>query len=224
VSRWLAAAKVLTAVFALPLAGCATSLTMERISPSSGQSDFVAEVKSAHRQPSGAVVICVVGRPAQTPFPFKSWDTPFSLTLPADASVTVRKSVRYEMAQFQVSAANVGDACPQHIAPATEVLVRRIEPIADGDFSPDHDQFIALVGSDAESAGVWTAYTGFTRVYYVSEAPRFAGRRAVEIKTGDREIAGQPAYLALLPFALVFDVLMSPIYLLWALAGGPHGR
>jgi hypothetical protein len=30
--------------------------------------------------------------------------------------------------------------------------------------------------------------------------------------------------VALLPFAVVWDVLALPFYLLWALAGGPHGR
>jgi hypothetical protein len=46
----------------------------------------------------------------------------------------------------------------------------------------------------------------------------------VRIHTGEREVPPQPAYLLLLPFAVTWDVLMIPFYLLLALAGGPHGR
>jgi hypothetical protein len=61
---------ILAAVAVLQLAGCATSLTMERISPTEHRADFVGEVKSAHLQPSGTVVVCVLGQRAHTPWPF----------------------------------------------------------------------------------------------------------------------------------------------------------
>lgn len=219
---------VVVAAFVLLLAGCATSLTIERISPSGGQSDYVRDVTSAYRQPSGAVVVCVVGTPAQTPSPFGSRVTAFSLTLPPGASVSVPKSVRREIPRFQVTAANVGAACPQNnIEPAISIPVRRIESSRIGDrsyFNPDYDEFTALLGPDSEGSAVWTVYTGYTTLFYVSESPRFEGRRAVKIQTYEREVEGQPAYLALLPFAVAFDVLMVPVYLLWALAGGLHGH
>jgi hypothetical protein len=220
--------RIFAAMALLPLAGCATSLTMERISPTERRADFVREVKSAHREPSGTVVVCVLGQRAHTPWPFGSGaNEEFSVSIPPDAPVTLRKSIRYEIPRFEVSAANVGRPCPAEPGPSTAVPVRTLRRAEIPDrsyFSPDYPEFMALVGAGDEAPALWTVDVGYLRLFYVSDALRFENRRAVEIETGPRDVEGQPAYVALLPFAVVWDVLALPFYLLWALAGGPHGR
>jgi hypothetical protein len=217
---------LLAMAFALALGGCATSLTTERISPTDLQRDFVSEVSSAHRQASGAVVVCVVGRVAQTPWPFKSWDTPFSLTLPPNTPVIVAKSIRREIPRYEIKTADVGGACPEKADGATALPVHRIEAsrlgLARYD-SLDYDTLAAHVaGPGMDGSAVWVVDYGYKEIFYLDESPRFEGRRAVRIHTGEREVPAQPAYLLLLPLAVVWDVLMFPVYLLLALGGGLH--
>jgi hypothetical protein len=203
---------------ALAVSGCATSLTVERVSPTDPQSDWVADVISAHRQPSGAVVVCVVGTPAHTPWPFKSGEAPFSLTLPPGANVSVfTKSIRRHIPRYPVKQADVGGPCPEKLEGATPLAVHRIarEP-----YSLDDDSLSPLLSKEA---GILVVETTYRSIFYVDESPRFEGRRAVWIRTDDRDVAGKPAYLLLLPFAIAWDVLMIPLYLIMALGGGLHG-
>jgi hypothetical protein len=216
----------IAAVFVIALGGCATSLTVERISPTDLQSDFVRHVTSAHRQASGAVVMCVVGEVAHTPWPYAKQDAVFSLTLPPNAPVTVEKSARREIPRYPIKAADVGGACAETLDGATALPVHRIEGSrlgATSYFSLDYDAFAAHVaGPGKEGAAVWVVNYGYKEVFYVDESARFEGRRAVRIHTGEREVPAQPAYLLLLPFAVVWDVLMIPVYLLIGLEGGLH--
>jgi hypothetical protein len=228
--------RLAAAALILPLAGCATSLTMERISPTEKYSDFVSDVTSAHRLPSGAVVLCVVGRPARTPSPFGGGYTAFSVTLPPHASPTMPKSIRREIPEYRIATADVGGACAADDR-AAPLPVRRIDSglLGDPDFSfIDYEKLAPLVlGPTAEPAAVWVvdSYYSWNRqgsslpnVIYVDESARFEGRRAVKIETGQRNVKGEPAYVLLFPFAVAWDVLMIPFYLLMALMGGPHGR
>jgi hypothetical protein len=54
-------------------------------------------------------------------------------------------------------------------------------------------------------------------VVYVSEEPVFQQARAIEIATDFRKVEGRPAYAMLLPFAVVFDIVMFPVQLAAAL-------
>jgi hypothetical protein len=151
----------------------------------------------------------------------------FSLSIPQNAPVTLAQSVRYEIPRFQVRAANVGRACPAEAGPSTAVPVRTLQPAEISDrsyFSPDYPEFMSLLGTRAEAPAIWAVHAGYLRLFYVSDSARFENRRAVEIETRPRDVEGQPGYMALLPFAVLWDVLALPFYLLWALAGGPHGR
>lgn len=233
-SRLRGVRSLLVVVAALPsaLAGCATIGTMERLSPSEPHSDMVMEVTAAHRQPSGAIVVCVVGEPAHAgPSLFTpDYTTAFSLILPPDAPVRVSPGAHRHAPQFQVTAANVGGACPENADPATPLAVRRIDSseLGNPDFSMVRYDALEplLVGPGTEGAALWVIDSRWAgsaprkKIVYVDALPRFEGARAVEIATGPREVKGQPAYALLLPFAIVFDVLMSPLYLLAALASG----
>jgi len=220
---------IVVAAFPPALAGCATIGTMERISPSEPGFDIVTEVTRAHRQLSGAIVVCVVGEPALPAVRFSTpdYNTAFSLILPPDASVSVPQGVPRRVPEFQVTAADVGGACPEQVDPATPLALRRIESseLGNPDFSMiRYDALAPLVGPGTEGTAAWVidSVSGGgpprKRIVYVDASPRFEGARAVEIKTGPREVKGNPAYALLLPFAIVLDVVMAPIYLLAALA------
>jgi hypothetical protein len=219
--------RLAVAALVLPLSGCFTSLTLERISPSQRYMDFVNDVTAARREPSGAVVICVFGLPARTPSPFGHGHTAFSVTLPPNPRVQIPKSVRREIPEYQVTAADVGGACPAKVDAATPLPVRRIESSKLGHpdfFMISYDALAPLMGAGTDPSALWVVDSTYKRLLYIDESPRFEGLRAVQIRTFEREVKGEPAYALLLPLAVVGDVLMSPIYLLMALAGGPHGR
>ena len=57
-----------------------------------------------------------------------------------------------------------------------------------------------------------------TNIVYVGEKPVQGTARAVEIATQMRTVEGKPGYVLLLPFAVVFDIVMFPLQLVAALA------
>ena len=62
--------------------------------------------------------------------------------------------------------------------------------------------------------------SGYPEIIYVAPEARFDGARAVHIERGPRPVKGNPAYVVVLPFAVVFDVVVSlpGLLLMWAFA------
>lgn len=132
--------------------------------------------------------------------------------------------MRDEIPELPLSADNVRGKCPEGRASAIPIPVRHTETADRTPFRPDYGQLMASLAADAEGASVRVVRASYPRVYFVSDQPEFAGKRAVHIVTRERKVDGRPGYIAVLPLALVSDLLLLPVYAFMALTGIPHGQ
>lgn len=215
---------------ALMASGCATYNVVDQINPSDeGGSratgrDHVYDVTAAMRAEDGTVTICVTGTQAGAFF-YSSSD--FSITVPAETFVRAPHRL---LSRFVATEEYVGGPCPatrsQSLSRATPLP---IETVRNRDFGGDGVWPLSddtLRASFAETAAPaiykfvgpsWVGSGDFVDIVYVHDAAAVEGDRAFEIYTPIRKIDGNPAWIVLVPFAVVFDVVTGPIQLLFAL-------
>jgi len=210
---------------ALALGGCATSLTWSKIEPGDDKrdADYPSEVTAAYRDANGNVTVCVNGREAGAFF----FDTQFALSFPAAASPQFdRDAGTHRMIpEYRVTAADVHGGCPGKLDGLLElpVLVVRAKDFGNADYAGMSDKALAeFFEHRARAPAIYMFYyrpfssdpTLLFKLVYVSEKTAHDPVRAVEIATRERQLKPQPAFIAALPFAAVFDLVMFPFEIL----------
>lgn len=212
----------------LALSGCATYNTAQLVRPWGDNAwglDQIDTVTAAWRESNGDIRVCVTGDPAErahtTAVLFKGVD--YSFVLPAGLYEAGSKSApelqrtKDPVPEFNLTAARVQGSCPDTGDDRTAIGVRRVTPADLGAKS------FAFAG-DAARKDIFTALPGGPAVfefadspssslYYRADKPIFDGSRVVEIDLALREKEPRPAWILVLPFALVFDVATSPVQL-----------
>ncbi len=219
---------ILAAICLSTLSGCATYNTAQNIRPWGDEArgmDYVSEVTAAWREADGTLRICVIGTPAERSenmamlFPGAAYSIVFPADLYETGTADAPKLYRTKAAEpeFNLTAPEIEGPCPTPPAEWTAVPVRHVEP---GDLGVDS---FAFAGNDAlavlfaaEPAGPTVfEFAGdlSSDLYYRAATPVFDGSAVVEIDLALREVEPRPAWILALPFALVFDVVTSPVQL-----------
>lgn len=213
------------------LAGCAVPRTLQKISPDPDRySDSVDSVNSAQRRDDGSVAICVTGKPAAPPALDGEYREaePYSLILPADTRGRLAiDEAQPSLRRYALTGADVAGACADDSASGTPLPVHAVGP---GDVGypgstitllkeiPDANLaqlFETRSGPPAVYVYVYKS-SGYPEIIYVAPEARFDDARAVHIERDPRPVEGNPAYVVVLPFAVVFDVVVTlPVALLW---------
>lgn len=215
----------------LQTGGCATALTLDAIDPGEEEdkSDYVNGITAAWRDEAGNVTVCVTGMPAGG----NSWmggTRNYSISYPGASSPELKVSYHDAIPQYRLMATDVGGGCPNageplpvHIAYAREFAR---EPGGKSWSGMSDEALTEFFETRAEAPAIyefmydpsWSdSGVELMNVVYVSEEPVFGQARAVEIATDMRKVEGRPAYAMLLPFAVVFDIVMFPVQLAAAL-------
>ena len=210
-------------VFAL--SGCATYNTAQHIRPwGDGAHGFdqVDEVTAAWREPNGDIRVCVRGDPAErghsTAMLFKEVD--YSVVLPAGLFETGPESApalqrtKDPVPEFNLTAARVQGRCPDGGGGRTAIPVRRVLPAELGvesfAFADDADRETLFMAGAGGPVVFEFVETPSSSLYFRAGAPVFDGSRVVEIDLALREKEPRPAWILVMPFALLFDLVTSP--------------
>jgi uncharacterized protein YceK len=218
---------ILAASFSM--SGCATALTSAKISPGEEkQYDYVADVTAAYRDIAGNVVICVTGMPAGANY-WIPGNRNYTLNFPASSSPNLEVFYHKTIPRYQVTMADVKNTCPekQEGLMALPVLTVHARDFGNEDYSGMSDEALKeFFRTRAKAPAIYTFFykagwvsgpSEFFNIVYVSEKPIHGKANAVEIATGFRKVKGEPGYVLLVPFAVLFDIVTFPIQLLFAL-------
>lgn len=236
--KGIAAKIILLAALGLLAPGCATVVVSSQIWPGEEQdADHVFGVSAAYRGEAGEVLICLEGMPAG-----KSWwfgPVAYSIAFPAGAyaersaeASDLRIFHHKALPVFDVTKNEIRGACPAPGSKAQAALTPlplvtlNSERFGSRTFSGMPDEKLrTFFAVQAQRSAL---YTLLSRPYesadhetkdlvYLHEAPIFRGEPSVHIQTGLRDVEGQPLWALMFPLALAFDVVTSPIQLLFVL-------
>lgn len=211
----------------LQTSGCATARTLDAISPGEEEdrSDYVAEVETAWRDEDGNVTLCVTGMPAGGNYRLGSARN-YSIVYPG-ASPPEPEYVLHEAIPIHpVTAENVKGGCAPSMTGMTQIPVHTVydREFRDTPYSGRPDRAMAtFLKNYAPAPAVYMyrgkadsgAYSGeFMHMFHARETPIEDDIYVVEIGTAHRKVDGQPGYVLLLPFAVVFDIVTSPVQLM----------
>lgn len=214
--------------------GCATALTIDAISPGEekDESDYVDNVETAWRDEAGNVTLCVTGMPAGGNHWLGS-SRNYSIVYPGASPPEPLYELHEAIPNHFVTAADVKGGCSPSMAGMTQIPVQTVydHEFRDTPYSGRPDRAMATFLKDyAPAPAVYMyrgkidsgAYSGeFMKMFYARETPIEDDIYVVEIVTADRKREGRPGYVLLLPFAVVFDIVMFPVQLLAVLSA--HG-
>lgn len=219
---------ILAAICLNMVTGCATYNTAQNIRPWGDEArgmDYVSEVTAAWREANGDIRVCVRGDPAERPYTTAILfdDVDYSFLFPASlyeaAPERAPKLHRTKdpVSEFNLTNAEVQGRCPKAAADHASIEVRRIRP---ADLEVESfvyaDYAVRQLLFDAPPAGPVIfefVDSPSSELYYRAATPAFDGSAVVEIDLALREVEPRPAWILALPFALVFDVVTSPVQL-----------
>lgn len=229
------AAALLLALF--PTSGCATVMTAKTIYPGEGEdSDEVSKVNTAWRDDAGNITLCVTGMPAGVNF-WLGRERNYSIHYPAASSPRLEARHRETVPEYRVTAADVGRGCPNDMKGMTPLPIHHIRArdfAAGENFEVSYDAQAKFFNERAEAPAVYVLDRrenreygrDWTSFFHVREAPLKGNARVVEITTRKRKKEGNVGYVLMLPAAVAFDIVSSPVQLLvavmltrWALSG-----
>lgn len=215
-------------LLALMLSGCATYNTAQNIRPWGDDAvgmDSVSQVTAAWREVDGDLRLCVTGTPAERSdnmamlFPGAAFSIVFPAGLYEAGAANAPKLYRTKAAEpeFNLTAEQIEGPCPEPPADWPAVPVRRVQP---GDlgvdsfaFADDNALAALFAAAPAGPAVFEFVDSPSSDLYYRATSPAFDGSAVVEIDLALREVEPRPAWILALPFALVFDVVTSPVQL-----------
>lgn len=215
--------------------GCATALTLDAMDPGEeeDESDYIADVRTAWRDEAGNVTLCVAGMPAGGNY-WLGGTRNYTVAFPAAASPVLKVFYHEAIPQYHLTAADVKGTCPNAGEPLPIHTVRAEEfakePGGKSWSGMSDAALTEFFETRAEAPAIYKflynpswgdSGADLMNVVYVSEEPVFRQTRAIEIATDFRKVEGRPAYAMLLPFAVVFDIVMFPVQLLAVLSA--HG-
>lgn len=210
------------------LSGCATYNTAQNIRPWGDNAlgmDSVSQVTAAWREAGGDLRICVMGTPAERSenmamlFPGADYSIVFPAGPYETGAADAPKLYQTKAAEptFNLTAAEIEGPCPTPPPGSAAVPVRHVRP---GDLGVDNFAFAddvalaALFASEPAGPAIFEfADHPSSELYYRAATPAFDGATVVEIDLALRAVEPRPAWILALPFALVFDVVTSPVQL-----------
>lgn len=219
-------ATILAAV--LLLSGCATYNTAQHIRPWGDEThgmDRIDRVTAAYREANGDIRICVRGDPAERAYTtavlFPEVD--YSFLLPAglyetgsDRAPQLHRT-KDPVPEFNLTAAEVQGRCPEAAGSRTAIEVRRVVPADLGVESfvfADHSLRQRLFDAPPDGPVVFEFVDmPSSGLYYRGESPVFDGSRMVEVDLALRKKEPRPVWILMLPLALAYDVVTSPVQL-----------
>lgn len=237
----IAARLVLFGLVALLATGCATFNVSQQIWPSDKKaSDYVAKVTAAYRDEADDVLVCLVGAWAESPSwaPVEDYSIAFPASAYAGRSAEARELNVYHhkaLPVFEVTGHEVRGPCPAPGSEAHAALAPLpVETVGSDRFGSKRfsemsdEELQSFFESQERRRAVYVILSrpwGFSDhesvdLVYLHDAPIFRGRRAVQIELGPRPLEGRPLWALALPFAVIFDAIALPVYLLFALSYG----